>query len=85
MPLIINPNIKHNFFYPISSGSIALNKTKFIGFNMLCNGILLLFFYLTTNFFTRNIVKTKHVAIILKTTTYYKYTNTSTSISNIIL
>ena len=30
----------------------------------------------------RNTVKTKHVAIILKTTTYYKYTNTSTSIAN---
>ena len=29
--------------------------------------LLLFFFYLTTNFFTRNIVKTKHVAIILKT------------------
>ena len=41
-------------------------------------GITILF-YLTTNFFTRNIVKTKHLAIILKTTTYYKYTNTSTS------
>ena len=37
---------------------------------------------MTTNFFTRNIVKTKHVAIILNTTNYYKYTNTSTSISN---
>ena len=36
---------------------------------------ILLLFYLTTNFFTRNIVKTKHVTIILETTTYYKYIN----------
>ena len=44
--------------------------------------IIIIIIYLTTNFFTRNIVKTKHVTIILKTTTYYKNTNTSTSISN---
>ena len=29
MPLIINPNIKHTFFYPISSESIALKTVNF--------------------------------------------------------
>ena len=36
-----------------------VNKIKHI--------LLYYYFYLTTNFFTRNIVKTKHVTIILKT------------------